>query len=282
LFPCSFHHLFRNIYFCKINSTRVYIFFIIQIKPLQISGLKHEIIIHNGKYIAITQKCLNLRQRGEGKNNIFLKYPILDFFTQKKKEENTMKGLIKLLAVTAIICMIPFTAFSMQMISDNEMDNITGQSGITIVFAGNTSEGALSIDVSLRGLAWGDTDGIGGDTLAGYFTMDGQDADTGAPMDTSLSIKIKHLSKMTLDVGTTNSTNPVKVDGTDVVPVDTSFIKMGVPDLVLSVNMADEGKLCLSNQSAGGSSEEMGTLSLTNLGVGLTFPANSALYIYAH
>jgi hypothetical protein len=193
-----------------------------------------------------------------------------------------MRGLIKLLAVTTIICMIPFTAFSMQMISDNEMDSITGQSGITIVFSGNTSEGALSIDVSLRGLAWGDTDGIGGDTLAGYFTMDGQDADTGAPMDTSLSIKIKHLSKMTLDVGTTNSTNPVKVDGTDVVPVDTSFIKMGVPDLVLSVNMADEGRLCLSNQSAGGSAEEMGTLSLTNLGVGLTFPANSALYIYAH
>jgi hypothetical protein len=193
-----------------------------------------------------------------------------------------MRGLIKLLALTTIICMVPFTAFSMQMISDNEMDGITGQSGITIVFAGNTSEGALSIDVSLRGLAWGDTDGIGGDTLAGYFTMDGQDADTQAPMDTSLSIKIKHLSKMTLDVGTTNSTNPVKVDGTDVVPVDTSFIKMGVPDLVLSVNMADEGKLCLSNQSAGGSSKEMGTLSLTNLAVGLTFPENSALYIYAH
>ena len=193
-----------------------------------------------------------------------------------------MKGLIKLLAVTTIICMIPFAAFSMQTISDNEMDSITGQSGITIVFSGNTSEGALSIDVSLRGLAWGDTDGVGGDTQAGYFTMDGQDADTGAPMDTTLSIKIKHLSKMTLDVGTTNSTNPIKVDGTDVVPVDTSFIKLGVPDLLLSVNMADEGKLCLSNQSAGGSSEEMGTLSLTNLGVGLTFPKNSALYIYAH
>ena len=193
-----------------------------------------------------------------------------------------MKRLIKFLAVTTVICMIPFTAFAMQTISDTEMDNVTGQSGITIVFAGNSAEGALSIDVSLRGLAWGDTDGTGGDTLAGYFTMDGQDADTQAPMDTTLSIKIKHLSKMTLDVGTTNSTNPIKVDGTDVVPVDTSFIKLGVPDLVLSVNMADEGRLCLANQSTGGTSKEMGTLSLNNLAVGLTFPANSALYIYAH
>ncbi|ETR72884.1 MAG: hypothetical protein OMM_01373 [Candidatus Magnetoglobus multicellularis str. Araruama] len=193
-----------------------------------------------------------------------------------------MKGLIKFLAVTTIICMVPFTAFSMQMISDNEMDGITGQSGITIVFSGNTGEGALSIDVSLRGLAWGDTDGIGGDTGAGYFTMSGQNADTGAPQDTTLSIKIKHLSKMTLDVGTTNSTNPITVDGTDVVPVDTSFIKLGVPDLVLSVNMADEGRLCLSDQSSGGNAQEMGTLSLNNLAVGLTFPAGSALYIYAH
>jgi len=193
-----------------------------------------------------------------------------------------MKGLIKLFAVTTIICMIPFTAFSMQMISDNEMDAITGQSGITIVFAGNATEGALSIDVSLSGLAWGDTDGVGGDTLAGYFTMDGQRADSGLAMDTTLSIKIKHLSKMTLDVGTTNSTNPVKVDSTEVVPTDTSFIKLGVPDLILSVNMADEGKLCLSNKSTGGTAAEMGTLSLSGLSVGLTFPENSALYIYAH
>ncbi|MBF0449234.1 MAG: hypothetical protein HQK75_00880 [Candidatus Magnetomorum sp.] len=192
-----------------------------------------------------------------------------------------MKSLIKFLAVTTVICMIPFTAFSMQMITDNEMDEVTGQSGITIVFAGNTAEGALSINVSLRGLAWGDTDGVGGDSLAGYFTMAGQDADTGAPMDTTLSIKIKHLSKMTLDVGTTNSTNPIKIDGTDVVPIDTSFIKLGVPDLVLTVAMADEGRLCLANQSSGGTVKEMGTLSLNNLSVGLTFPVNSALYIYA-
>ncbi|KPA18682.1 conserved hypothetical protein, secreted [Candidatus Magnetomorum sp. HK-1] len=194
-----------------------------------------------------------------------------------------MKRLIKFLAVATIICMVPFTAFSMQTISDNEMDAITGQSGITIVFAGNAAEGALSIDVSLRGLAWGDTDGIAdGTTLAGYFTMDGQNATTGAPQSTSLSIKIAHLSKMTLDVGTTNATNAVQVDGTDVVPVDTSFIKLGVPDLTLAVNMADEGKLCLSSASSGGSAEEMGTLSLNALTVGLTFPENSALYIYAH
>jgi len=231
---------------------------------------------------ALEQKCLNSRQRGKKNRNIFLKQPFLDYFFLKKKEENKMKGLIKLLAVTTIICMIPFTAFSMQMISDNEMDAITGQSGITIVFAGNDAEGALSIDVSLRGLAWGDTDGIGATTQPGYFTMDGQDAQTGAPQNTTLSIKIKHLSKMTLDVGTTNSSNTVQVDGTDVVPVDTSFIKLGVPDLVLSINMADEGKLCLSDQSSGGSAEEMGTLSLSNLSVGLTFPEDSALYIYAH
>jgi hypothetical protein len=61
-----------------------------------------------------------------------------------------------------------------------------------------------------------------------------------------------------------------------------SFIKLGVPDLVLSINMADEGRLCLSDQSSGGSAQEMGTLSLNNLAVGLTFPAGSALYIYAH
>jgi len=196
-----------------------------------------------------------------------------------------MKGLIKFLTVTTIICMIPFTAFSMQMISDNEMDAITGQSGITIVFAGNSTDGALSIDVSLRGLSWGDTDGIkmesGSNTSGGFFRMVGKDA-SGNDQDTTLKIKIEHLSKMTLDVGTTETGAPVKVGGVDVVPESTSFIKLGVPDLTLSINMAEQGLLELANQSSGGDAKEMGRLSLNNLSVGLTFPENSALYIYAH
>jgi hypothetical protein len=196
-----------------------------------------------------------------------------------------MKGFIKLLALATIICMVPFTAFSMQMISDNEMDGITGQSGITIVFAGNTTEGALSIDVSLRGLSWGDTDGIkmdsGTNTLGGFFRMVGKDAG-GNDQDTTLKIQIEHLSQMTLDVGTTDGTTPVKVGGVDVVPVDTSFIKLGVPDLKLSVNMAEQGLLELASASSGGDAKEMGRLSLNNLSIGLTFPDNSALYIYAH
>jgi hypothetical protein len=197
-----------------------------------------------------------------------------------------MKGFSKLLAVTTIICMIPFTAFSMQMISDNEMDEITGQSGITIVFSGNTDDGALAIDVSLMGMSWGDTDGVDAATKAGYFTMYGYDSSTGNPEKTELSIQIQHLSKMTLDVATTTSDTPISADinsqTVEIVPVDTTFIKLGVPDLKLDITMADEGKLALSDKSTGGNAKEMGRLSLNQLSVGLTFPENSALYIYAH
>jgi len=192
-----------------------------------------------------------------------------------------MKKITKLLAIATVVAMIPFTAFSMDVISDNEMEQITGQSGVTIVFAGNASQGALSIDVGLRGLAWGDTDGTGGDTDAGYFTMNGYNSTNGQPMTTTLSIKIAHLSTMTLDVGTTG-TAALQVDSTDVVPTNTSFLRLGVPDLTLEVNMADEGKLVLADNSSGTNGKELGTLSLTDLSVGLTFPENSALYIYAH
>jgi hypothetical protein len=197
-----------------------------------------------------------------------------------------MKGLIKLFAVTTIICMIPFTAFSMQMISENEMDAITGQSGITIVFSGNAADDtALSIKVSLLGMSWGDSDGIGGSTSKGFFTMNGVE-DDGTTLDhTELTIKIKHLTKMTIDVASTGTTVH-KINGSDLleaqIPIETTFMKLGLPDLTLSLDMAKQGILSLADESTGGNSQEMGRLSLNDLKVSLDFPLNSALYIYAH
>jgi len=193
----------------------------------------------------------------------------------------------KFLAITTILLMVPFTAFALDMITDNELDAVTGQSGVTIVFSGNQTQGALSMNVGLNGLAWGDTDGVqnianvaGGDQK-GYFTLNGFDAQ-GNAQKTTMTIKIQHLSQMTLDVGTTSAQAKLTVDGSDVVPASKTFIRLGVPDLTLEMNMAQKGKLVLADNSAGTNGQELGELSLTGLTVGLVFPENSALYIFAH
>lgn len=193
----------------------------------------------------------------------------------------------KFLAIATILCMVPFTAFALDMITDNELDAVTGQSGVTIVFSGNQTQGALSMNVGLNGMAWGDTDGVqnianvaGGDQK-GYFTLNGFDAQ-GNAQKTTMTIKIEHLSQMTLDVGTTSAQAKLTVDGSDVVPTAKTFIRMGIPDLTLEMNMAQKGKLVLADNSAGTNGQELGELSLTGLTVGLVFPENSALYIFAH
>jgi len=176
----------------------------------------------------------------------------------------------------------------MQTLSDTDMDSVTGQSGITIVFKGDenaTDPYALAIEVTLRGFAWGDTDGVGSDNAggqgAGYLCVSGLNSDGTGVKDSKITVTIDHLAKMTLDVATTDST-PLKIGGEDVVPESTTFIKMGLPDMTLDVEMADQGKITLGTTPAGNDSNQLGRLSLTDMGVSLDFPNNSALYIFAH
>jgi hypothetical protein len=59
----------------------------------------------------------------------------------------------KMLVVFAVsFMMVPFSAFSMDIISDGEMEAVIGQAGVSIGFTD------ISLDVDILNFAWGDTD----------------------------------------------------------------------------------------------------------------------------
>lgn len=86
----------------------------------------------------------------------------------------------KVLAIIAIVMLIPFTAFGMEMMADTAMDNVTGQAGVSI------GVDDIDMDMSIDHIVYGDADGYsltsgngtnnGGEygeaTIGGYVSMD--------------------------------------------------------------------------------------------------------------
>jgi len=60
----------------------------------------------------------------------------------------------KVLAIIAIVMLVPFTAFGMQMMADTALEDVTGQAGVSI------SIDNVQMDFQMGYLGWGDSDGI--------------------------------------------------------------------------------------------------------------------------
>jgi hypothetical protein len=63
----------------------------------------------------------------------------------------------KFIAILAVLMLVPFTAFGLESLSEDVMDNVTGQAGVSIA-------ADINIDLTMDTMAWGDSDGIDADT----------------------------------------------------------------------------------------------------------------------
>ena len=98
----------------------------------------------------------------------------------------------KILVIAGVLLLIPFMAFGMEMLTDEVMDEVIGQAGVTIEFEGDTI-----ITGTTYGISWGDPDGEAtytnppGDGVPAYLRIDGEMTGT---------ITIADGSFMTIDV----------------------------------------------------------------------------------
>ena len=75
----------------------------------------------------------------------------------------------KMLAVAAILMLVPFTAFGMQMMADTALEDVTGQAGVSI------DVDNVQLDFAMDYLAWGDADATNdaGDDLKSWVGIAG-------------------------------------------------------------------------------------------------------------
>lgn len=137
----------------------------------------------------------------------------------------------KMLVLAALLLMVPVSAMAgMTAVSDVDLEGVTGQTGITITMA---------VTVQADSIAWGDSDGFGTYTTAGWLVL------------SSVSTPAVNLSNVTIDCGS---------DGTDSI----LQINLGTSNLV-------EGNLTIGNVVIGttstASAPSIGEIRMTGLGV---------------
>lgn len=178
-----------------------------------------------------------------------------------------MKKLITILAVLAMV--FPLSAMAMTPISDMELSDVTGQSGVSINLD-------MTIDVTADALSWGDADGIVGVAdNAGFvgltdFVMN--DLVIKARSDTP-GVGLGEFSYpadlafLTIDVGQAAGVNG-----------GATFVRIGLGTLVINVdNMSSN--VALGTAKTLGNTEELGTFYIDD--VALYMGEGSYVDIYA-
>jgi hypothetical protein len=162
-----------------------------------------------------------------------------------------------LLAILAVALLIPFSAYAMDVISDSEMEDITGQAGVDIIVID------MSLDLDVMNLSWSDSDcgtlvvstvpvaygpgyfnafDIEMDNI--YITMD--TGTTGITSDANGTFLQTAAHPMTIDImsGSTNARlNPFCVTR------GSTGVVIGLPDMYISVQELDIGGLYVDSEA---------------------------------
>lgn len=165
----------------------------------------------------------------------------------------------KLVLAAAIMMLVPFSAFALDSMTDEALDKMTAQEGVTITFEN------VVINQEAADMAWTDGDGIDGDTTAGtvYIAQDGSTVTT-------------ITGSLTIDVAT--ATTNIAIAGSAGIAAGTSFVRIGLP----SVSQTASNKtmdISLNNTVAAGA-QVLG--SLYQEGGSSSINAGSAIYIHSH
>jgi opacity protein-like surface antigen len=158
----------------------------------------------------------------------------------------------KILAIAAALMLLVPAAYALESIQDMDLDEVTGQAGITL----NAIGGNIVITQSMNALSWGDDDGYtgAGGTAAGHLGIWALSA-AGATATMGANI---NLSGLTLDV-------------------DVNGIFLGLTGLSVTVNNPDRMRFTVASGVTGAtyaysSATTLGDLWMENATVGVTIP----------
>ncbi len=118
-----------------------------------------------------------------------------------------------------IIFSLPFSTWAMTPLTDSELSDVSGQTGVSIM-------PNITMDIHFDVIAWGDSDGLGSNNIWGEKTTGGYFGVT------NFNITILHIGPRT-DAYSYNGLYPITIDGATVIShtVDDSYIRMDLSAL---------------------------------------------------
>lgn len=199
----------------------------------------------------------------------------------------------KIIAILAVLMLLPFTAFGLETLSEDVLDDVTGQAGVSIGLD-------VNVNMTMETLAWGDSDGLGAgtDTTEGWIGMSDLTIE-------NLRIRIDShqggdLALFTIDVATatTETANMVydptagpSSDGAFVAETTdprmraagTTFVRIGLGSLLMTMDsMTADVELAANAAAFAGTTDKqmMGTMTMTDFAMAID--AISYVDISAH
>jgi hypothetical protein len=179
----------------------------------------------------------------------------------------------KLIAILAILMLVPFTAFGLEALSEDVLDDVTGQAGVSIATD-------ININMTMDTLAWGDKDGLGAGSTA---TQEGWIGLSDFNM-TNLRVRLDSdqfgdLALMQIDVATSDAAGfgvvYDRVSGTFVAgdatnsmerAADTTFVRIGLGSTLITMDeMKADVVLASSAAAVHGSTSKLGNFVMTNM-----------------
>ena len=156
---------------------------------------------------------------------------------------------ISILAIAALFVMLPVVSFAKTAISDSDLETVVAEAGVNISFNYLTVGGTVGLSVA----SWGDSDGFGSYTNAGFA---GINAVTITGNLTTLS------GTANLDIGTSGSTTSVGI----IMPT----VTLGTMNAAATLNLSTAKDLSGGNV--------LGLLGVAGFSTQMT----GALGVYAH
>ncbi len=156
----------------------------------------------------------------------------------------------KLIAIVSMLLILPLSAFGLTLMPDTQMNDITGQAGVSI---------AIDVDLKLDidTVAWGDSDGVSGvDGTGGWVGL--KDVNAGLSFAVRDDIAADTIELLTIDVAT---------DGTyGVLGGDATYVRIGLGTFDLNGDI-DMDFAIGSDKDLNATGQELGSLDIMDLQV---------------
>jgi hypothetical protein len=178
----------------------------------------------------------------------------------------------------------------MDMLTDNEMDAVTGQHMVSVMLEAEDGGNSFEINVEFTTASFG---GIikftEGDTIIdgkkykpGFIVFMGPTGKT-TEMLAELTATVPSGAIMEMEVKTTGSKG-LDIGGTKAfeIPPFTTFARVSIPDIEYDIYVAEDMKIILDSMDDASSqnAKTLGILRLFDLDFDLSFPKESSIYIY--
>jgi len=178
----------------------------------------------------------------------------------------------------------------MDMLTDNEMDAVTGQHMVSVMLEAEDGSNSFEINVEFTTASFGGiVEFTKGDTIInkkkydpGFIIFMGPTGKTTEVL-AELTATVPSGALMEMEVKTTDHKG-LNIGGTKAfeIPPFTTFARVSIPDIEYDIYVAEDMKIILDsiNDASSPKAKTLGILRLFDLDFDLRFPKESSIYIY--